>query len=56
MAKITYEFWAISESGDKYHEYITTKSSRESKVKTQITEKYNLDISKCRDFGIRKIN
>ena len=56
MAKITYEFWAILENGDKYHEHITTKHSRESKVKTQITEKYSLDISKCNDFGIRKVN
>ena len=56
MAKTTYEFWAISENGDKYHEHITTKSGRASKIKTQISERYNLDIPKCKDFGIRKIN
>lgn len=53
--KNTFEFWAIDKDGQKWNEFVTTKSSRQTKVKALITKKYNLDIDKCQDFGIRNV-
>jgi hypothetical protein len=54
--KNTFEFWAIDEKGCKWNECVTTKSSRASKVKKLITQKYGINIEKCQDFGMREIN
>lgn len=53
--KRTFEFWAIDKDGCKWNEYVTTKSSRASKVKRLITQKYGIDITQCQDFGMRDI-
>jgi len=55
MAKRTFEFWAIDKNGDKWNEYVTTKSSRKTKVKALIAQKYKIDIEQCKDFGIREV-
>jgi len=49
----TYEFWAIDEYGKKYNDYIQTKHARNSKIKKKIEEKYQINIEKCQDFGMR---
>lgn len=51
----TFEFWAIDKNGQKWNEYVHTKSSRNSKVRKLIAEKYKIDIEKCQDFGMREI-
>lgn len=50
------EFWAIDENGNKHNECFKTKSSRSSKVKKLIEQKYKLEIGKCYDFGFRIID
>ena len=55
MAKRTFEFWAIDKNGHKWNEYVTTKSSRNTKVKALIAKKYKIDIDQCNDFGMREI-
>lgn len=51
-----YEWWAIDENGNKYNDSFPTKSSRSSKVKKEIEKKYKINIDKCKEFGLRKIN
>ena len=55
MANI-FEFWAIDKDGQKYHEYIKTKSSRNSKVEKVISKKYNINIDDCLHFGMRQVD
>lgn len=55
MAKRTFEFWAIDKNGGKWHEYVTTKKSRKTKVKAFISQKYKIDIEQCKDFGLREV-
>ena len=45
----------IDKNGDKWNEYVTTKSSRKTKVKALITQKYKIDIEQCKDFGLREV-
>lgn len=53
LQKRMWEFWAVDKNGDKYHEYIESKSGRKSKVKKIIEAKYKFNISECIDFGMR---
>ena len=55
MAKRTFEFWAIDKNGGKWNEYVTTKSSRKTKVKAFISQKYKIDIEQCQEFGLREV-
>ena len=55
MAKRTFEFWAIDKNGSKWNEYVTTKSSRKTKVKAFIGKKYKIDIEQCQEFGLREV-
>ena len=55
MAKRTFEFWAIDKNGRKWNEYVTTKSSRKTKVKAFIGKKYKIDIEQCQEFGLREV-
>ena len=50
------EWWAIDENGDKYHDYMKTKHSRNSKIKAQIKKEYGVDPEKCIDFGLRLLD
>ena len=52
MAKRNFEFWAVDKNGHKWHEYISVKHTRISKVKAAISKKYNIDIDKCLDFDL----
>ena len=39
-----FEFWAIDEKGNKWNEYVQSKSRRSNKVKEVISKKFNIDI------------
>jgi hypothetical protein len=52
--KHPYEFWCVTEDGTKMHEYFNYSSTRDSKVKQFIENKYKIDIATCRDFGYRR--
>ncbi len=52
---MTYEYWAIDKDGNKHHETIKSKSTRNSKVKKEIQAKVKFDISQCLDFGFRML-
>jgi len=56
MKKRVFEFWAIDKNGNKWNENVITKSRRKTKVKALITQKYNIDIEQCEDFGIREVS
>jgi len=51
----TFEWWAIDKYGDKHHEHHQTATRRQSKIKSQIQRKYKIDLTKCKDFGMREV-
>jgi len=54
MSKLI-EFWAIDKNNCKWNEYIRTKHSKKNKILKQIGQKFNIDVEKCIEFGMRKV-
>ena len=52
--KHSYEFWCTTEDGNKMHEYFNYSSTRDSKVREFIENKFGIKIDNCVDFGYRR--
>ena len=52
--RLQIEFQFIDENGDKWNAYFNSKHTRNSKIKAEIEHLYNVDLSKCSSFSMKK--